>query len=154
MHIVLLLAWLYAATAFLLGFHHTIKHQNPYGLALRFLPLGVFVWGDALVLGAFWSATLPILIWLGDPVLAGLVLSVFWSVRSLGEVVYWLNRQFSVAKREPAKEHLFYRYVKSDAVWFLHQLVWQCVLVISLVGAVYCAVTWQPTVGLGAFSWW
>lgn len=130
----LFFAWTaYCASAIYLGAQQTLQKKNPYGLAFAFLPLGVFVWGDALVLGVFWAGASTVLWWQQDWRLFGLVVSAFWAVRSFGEVVYWLNRQFSVAEREPAEQHILYRWVQSDAVWFLHQLIWQCVLVVSMV---------------------
>lgn len=131
--LVLIVIFFYSLVAAVLGAWQTLSRRNPYGLALPFLPLGVFVWGDALVLGIFWMGVVMVLSWWPDWRLFGLIVSAFWAVRSAGEMVYWLNRQFSVAQREPAEDHFLYRWVHSDAVWFLHQLIWQCVLVGSIV---------------------
>lgn len=128
------LHFLYAMLTFIAGYVKTIKNRNPYGHAFWFLPLGVFVWGDALVFGLFWMiATAGIWLWGSWQVLA-FIYSLFWLIRSLGEVQYWLLVQFSSVKREPAENHVLFPLIKSDAVWFMHQVIWQCVAVLSGVG--------------------
>ncbi len=57
-------------------------------------PLGIYVWGDGLVLGPFW--VLSGMLWLATQLpLLWVVryILLFWLLRSAYEVVYWLNHQ-------------------------------------------------------------
>jgi len=102
----------------------------------RFWPLnaiGGFVWGDATIFGIFWVILSVISLLTKNWFLFELVFVCFWLVRSVGETIYWFLQQFSEAKREPPERIWFYRYIKSDAVWFIFQIWWQCICVISLV---------------------
>lgn len=59
---------------------------------LPLMPLGIFVWGDALVLAPFWmlsSVAFWWLSWLG--IFRWFLL--FYIIREVYEVVYWLNHQ-------------------------------------------------------------
>jgi len=52
----------------------------------------MFVWGDAVIFGLFWTVALIVAWVLKDWYLFLLIVSVFWVVRSLGETIYfsWL----------------------------------------------------------------
>lgn len=71
------------------------KHNGFYGDTFWLFPLGVYVWGDGIVLGAFWffSGFLFLildmsLIWILRYIL------LFWLIRSGYEVMYWFISQF------------------------------------------------------------
>jgi hypothetical protein len=80
--------------------------------------------------------------WLNDWLLFWLIVSVFWAVRSWGETIYWLNQQFSTIERNPPKKHILYPIFHNDSVWFVHQIIWQCVTVISIVVSLYFGRLW------------
>ena len=56
------------------------------------LPFGIYVWGDALVLGPMWLG-LGIVFFFLSPVEIIRVLTGVYGVRSAYEVVYWINHQ-------------------------------------------------------------
>lgn len=102
----------------------------------KFWPLniiGAFVWGDAIIFGPFWIVSSVVSLWLKNWQLFEIIFLCFWLVRSLGETIYWFLQQFSEVKREPPERIWFYRFVKSDAVWFIFQIWWQCITIVSLV---------------------
>lgn len=108
-----------------------------------FLPLGAFVWADAVVFGLFWLLVAGWCLLIGDWLLFFLIGAVFWSVRSLGEMIYWLNQQFSNIDRNPPEKFKFlFKFFPNDSVWFVYQIFWQCVLVISLVVSVKLFSVW------------
>ena len=110
-----------------------VKIDKPY---IRFWPLNViggFVWGDAIIFGTFWLVASILSLCLQNWFLFELIFLCFWLIRSAGETLYWFLQQFSVAKREPPEKIWFYKYIKSDAVWFIFQIWWQCICVVSLV---------------------
>ena len=42
---------------FVKGFYESHKKKNAYGEIFFLGPLGIFVWGDAVVFGTFWALT-------------------------------------------------------------------------------------------------
>ncbi len=119
------------AAVFIIG--GIIKIDKSYK---RFWPLNIiggFVWGDAIVFGTFWLIASILSFCLQNWFLFELIFLCFWLIRSAGETLYWFLQQFSIAKREPPENIWFYRYIKSDAVWFTFQIWWQCICVTSLV---------------------
>ncbi|HOZ03375.1 MAG TPA: hypothetical protein PKX78_02670 [Candidatus Woesebacteria bacterium] len=119
-----------------------VKKQNPFGLTPWMSWLGMFVWGDTLVIAPFWVLAVLVSTIVHDWILFFLIASIFWSVRSLGEMVYWLNEQFAAKKRNPPQTLMGYSLIKSEAIWFVYQVFWQCVLVFSIVSAIYFARIW------------
>lgn len=105
---------------------------------------GVFVWGDALIFSPFWALMSLLALYTNDWLLFWVITSVFWVVRSCGEVLYWFLEQFSGHPRNKAENLLGYGLVKSDAVFFLYQIFWQCVAVISIVISCVLLYQWLP----------
>ncbi len=124
------------------GIQHSIVRKNAFGFAFHFTWLGVFVWGDALILGPFWfvASLLPLLT--NRPVLFGLITSLFWVIRAAGETLYWFLQQFSTLNRNPPENMPGYALVKNDSVWFLYQLFWQCFMVFAGITSIYFASLW------------
>jgi len=120
----------------------TRKKKNVYGVTTYLFFLGAFVWGDMIVLGPFWIIVALISLILNNWYLFLLFLSVFWTIRSLGEMIYWLSEQFAGTKRNPAHIVKLYRFIKSDAIWFMNQLYWQCVFVFSLILSIFFCKMW------------
>lgn len=127
---------------FLKGFHESNKEKNAFETTPFLLPLGIIVWGDAVAFGLFWIIVGIIVLILQDWILFLLIFSVFWVVRSLGETIYWFNQQFSQIVRNPPKTLPFYKYFHNDSIWFVHQIIWQCITVVSVIFSIYFAKLW------------
>lgn len=94
--------------------------------------IGIFVVGDALVIIPFWILLSLICLYLHSWHYFFLGVSLFWVVRAHGEVQYWIHEQFASTHRNDPKNLFGYGLVKSDAIWFLYQIFWQCVTVLAL----------------------
>ena len=132
MSVFLIFFTIYALSAFIFGLKQC-RQQKAYTLTPFLNPLGAFVWGDAVVFGLFWFLSSLVLLLLQDWLLFWLIFSVFWLVRSLGEMIYWFNQQFSTLNRNPAEKLWLYKYFKNDSIWFVYQIFWQCVLVFFVI---------------------
>ena len=128
------------------GIYESIRKKNPYEETPLFFWMGIFVRGDAIVFGLFWFFASTVSYLLDDWALFLLILSVFWVVRSFGETVYWINQQYSDIKRNPPEKLRGYRFFGNDSIWFIYQIVWQCVTVISLIATIYFANLWLITI--------
>ncbi|MBP6989377.1 hypothetical protein KBB48_01215 [Candidatus Shapirobacteria bacterium] len=137
--IVMLVFGLISLLVAIKGGYEIGRKNNPFGEPFVLFWLGIFVWGDALVLGSFWVLVSLICFLLRDWILFWLIISVFWVVRSLGEILYWINQQFSPIIRNPPKNLLGFRFFKNDSIWFIYQIFWQCVLVVSIVTTIHVA---------------
>ena len=129
----------------LVGFAKGLIESNrghSYHNAHIFNLIGAFVWGDTVIFGIFWSIISILSLFLQDIDLFFLVVSIFWAVRSFGEILYWMNQQFSKVVRMKPEKLWFYKYFKNDSVWFIYQIYWQCVLVISIVATIFFANRW------------
>lgn len=118
------------------------KKKSIYGLTNYLFFLGAFVWGDLIILGPFWTIVSFLSLFLNDWYLFLLFISIFWSIRSLGEVIYWLNEQFAPKNRNNPDTLRLYRFVRNDSVWFIYQLFWQCIFVFSLISSIFLAKLW------------
>jgi len=127
---------------FLKGFYETKYKKSAYGPTPLLSILGMFVWGDAVVFGLFWTVSSITTWYLKDWYLFLLIFSVFWIVRSLGETIYWFNQQFSKINRNPPEKLMGYSIFQNDSIWFAYQIVWQCVMVVSIVFTIYFASMW------------
>ena len=118
------------------------RQGKAFTLVWWLFPWGAFVWGDAVVFGLFWAGVLVITYLLQDLLLLGLLTAIFWLVRSLGETIYWFNQQFSTVERNPPEKLPFYSLFKNDSVWFIYQIVWQCVTVMAIFFSVWLFHLW------------
>jgi hypothetical protein len=140
---ILLYSYLLSSLVFFIkSLHETKNKKRVYGSTPYLFFLGAFVWGDMLVLGPFWITAAFFSLILKDWYLFLLIISLFWSVRSLGEIIYWLNEQFAGKNRNPPHTLKFHKLINNDAIWFVYQLFWQCVLVISIISSIYIAKLW------------
>jgi hypothetical protein len=105
-------------------------------------PLGIFVWGDALIFAPFWLLIAASILYFQNWNVGVLIFTIFWTVRSIGETMYWFNQQFSTITRNPPERLKGFHLVQSDAVWYLYQIFWQCIAVISIVGSIYFGAIW------------
>ena len=104
--------------------------------------LGIFVWGDATILGIFWFLTSLICFFLHDWILFLLIISIFWVVRSLGEIIYWINQQFSPINRNPPTNLFGYKLFDNESIWFAYQVFWQCIMIVSIISSIYFTNLW------------
>ena len=131
---------------FIKGLQQSIKKKNPYGATSYFSWLGIFVWGDAIILGPFWFLSSLASYLLKNWFLFLLIISVFWVVRSLGETIYWLNQQFSKTHSHYYEKLTGYRFFKSDAILFIYQVFWQCIFIFSIIFSVYFCKMWLGSI--------
>lgn len=127
---------------FLKSLNETVKKRNAYGLAGYLFFIGIFVWGDAIIISPFWVVASCFSIFLNNWYLFLLFISVFWTVRSLGETIYWFNQQFSTINRNQPEKLRGYCFFKNDSIWFIYQLVYQCLTVTSIITTIYLVNRW------------
>lgn len=117
-----------------------VRNGKAFSETRYLLPLGIFVWGDGVVVGPFWICAALVALFINSWWMFLLLVGIYWIVRGFGEVVYWLNEQFATQHRNKPEHMAFYSLFKSDAVWFVYQLVWQCVVVLAIAFSVYAGV--------------
>ncbi len=90
--------------------------------------LGVFVWGDALILSPFWILSSILFFFMPIQMILRYIL-VFFLLRSLFEVVYWLNHQAVKSEYRPP---LFRRWqqIGTNEAAILYQLINMCQAVV------------------------
>ncbi len=140
----LVVVGVYSFVGFGLGLIKSRK-GNAYGFCYAYYIVGAFVWADAIVFGLFWTLTSLALLILNSWVLTELTFSIFWVVRSLGETIYWFLQQFSTVNRNPPERLHMYHIFKNDAMWFVIQIFWQCITVISILFSLYFGTLWIQT---------
>ena len=121
------------------------KSRNKKGMQIAYplVPIGIFVWADAVPIALFWVVSSVISVVLGDWTLFLLLFSVFWLVRSVGETIYYFNQQFSTVVRQPGKDLPGYKLFNDEyIIWFVYQVVTQLVTVVSIVSSVYLFSLW------------
>lgn len=129
---------------FIKGFTESRNKENAYGLTPYLIFLGIFTWGDAVVFGLFWTFVSLISIFLRDWYLFILVISIFWVVRSIGETIYWFNQQFSIKASTWNKPEslLWHSIFHDDSIWYIYQIIWQCITVVSIIFSIYITKLW------------
>jgi len=116
--------------------------NNPFGRC-HLAVLGSFVWGDAVIFSLFWACLSALtLLFFPNINFFFFCASVFFTVRGLGETVYWLNQQFSKINRNPPENFWIKRIFGGEAVWFVYQITWQVIMVVSIISSVYFSVRW------------
>lgn len=131
----------YAAIGGVIGVRQ-VKRRNSHGLCIPFNPIGAFVWTDAVVFGIFFLGISIVCILLQDFVLFLLILSVFWTVRSIGEQMYWFLEQFTSYHKNPPQTLWTHKFFKGEQTWIVMQIFWQCISVISIIATVYLFSLW------------
>lgn len=129
-------------TICLYAFYQCAKRKNAYGETSLLYPLGMYVWGDAVIFGAFWTGAAVASLILSDWILFLLFVSVFWLVRSVGETIYWFNQQFSTVIRMRPDHYFTHKIFHNDSVWFVFQIMNQCLTVITIITSVYLFHIW------------
>lgn len=141
---IVLIYALISLVVLLKGFYESKNKKNAYGLTPHLAFLGVFAWGDAVVFGAFWIIS-SIISWvLKDWYLFLLIISIFWVVRSLGETIYWFNQQFSskIYEWNRPENLAFHHIFHNDSIWYIYQISWQCITIISTIFSIYFTSLW------------
>ena len=128
---------LFALASTLIGIYQILKKKNNFGTTPWLLPLGIYVWGDSLILGTFWFLVSNFCLLTQNWYLFLLFISSFWFIRSLGETIYWLNQQFSSRNRNPPEKLLGYKIFQDESIWFVYQTFHQCLTVVALITTIY-----------------
>lgn len=119
------------------------NNKNSFGKTPKICDMyGSFVWADQVIFGLFWSLVSLFCIILQDYILFLLIFSVFWLVRSIGETIYWFLQQFHPRGGNEPEKFLMNKIIKGEAMWFVNQIFWQCVTVITLISSVYLFSLW------------
>lgn len=93
-------------------------------------PLGIYVWGDALVLAPFWILSSLIFIFISQVFILKYLL-IFYITRSFFEVIYWLNHQAVKSKFNPPLFRKF-SWIKANESAILYQLIHTCVVIFGV----------------------
>lgn len=127
------------------AYRQCTKKNSSYGKPPKlYMLFGSLVWADHLVFGAFWVIISLFCLMFHDFLLFLLTFSVFWLVRSIGETIYWFFQQFTPRHGNEPEKFIWHRIVKNDSVWFLNQIYWQCITVITIITSVYLFSLWLP----------
>lgn len=140
--IFILIYSLFSFLVALKGFYKSTKRGEVFKLTPYLSWMGIFVWGDAFIIGFFWSLVSLLSYLLQDFLLFLLSASVFWLVRSVGEILYWINEQFAQTHRNEPKNLIAYRFFKNDSIYFVYQIFWQCIAVVSTITTIYLSAIW------------
>lgn len=142
--IIVIIYGLLALLAFFTSFRACYRHKKAYeDTPIYGLLFTAFVQADAVIFGLFWAGASLVTLLLQDWLLFLLILSVFWLVRSIGETQYWFLQQFSPRSgNDPQKFPLFFKIFQNDSVWFVNQIYWQCITVITIISTVYLGYQW------------
>ncbi len=146
MYSVIFLFGLVSFSLFISGFFQSKYRNNSYGSFWPMNIIGAFVWGDAVVFGLFWTLVSLYILVTKEIALFPFVISLFWTIRSFGEVQYWLNHQFTEKEKNklssfPRLKSIFH----NDSVWFVYQIYWQCVMVICVLASLYFGKIWMAS---------
>ncbi len=133
-NIFLVVFFCYSVVALVLGIR---KKKNPFGLVRWFLPIGVFVWIDAVVFGLFFAVVTLFCLLFQQWSLFLLIFSVFWTVRSIGEQIYWFLEQFAHAHRNAPHTLWPKKWFKGEESWIIMQTTWQSLSVIGVITSVW-----------------
>lgn len=109
---------------------HFVKKGGFYTNSHWLVPIGIFVWGDALVIAPFWAVMSIVALWLSPLNILRFVL-LFYAIRAAYEVIYWINHQ--VAQRDyvpPLFQNV--KWLKPNDAAILYQLITMIQVVISL----------------------
>ena len=121
----------FSLAIFFLAFRFS-KKGSFYSDTLPLTLLGIYVWGDGLVLAPFWFSISLIFLIFGIEISALIRFYVlFLGVRSAYEVVYWLLHQSANNTYRPP---LFrsVSWLKAADTAILYQILHTCILVLSL----------------------
>lgn len=113
--------------------HHLTNHRffssPPWPLKV----VGIYIWGDALVVVPLWALFLTLLS--QDATLGTLAITIYYAVRGLGEMIYWIHQQFGSRTYRPY-DFGFSR-LDTHAIYIIYQLLGLAQVVIALTAGAY-----------------
>lgn len=121
-------------------------NKNSYKTTQMLSILGAFVWGDVLIIAPFWFIVSFVSIIANNMYLFLLSFSLFWVIRSFGEMIYWISEQFAVTKRNQPEKLLFHGFLKNTSVWFIYQVFAQCIFVCAVILSIYFSAKWLHSI--------
>ena len=95
---ILLIIGLCALVSTVLGFTNYAEN-NFSGISWPFIWMGIFIWGDAMILGTFLFISCIFLWFKNNSTFTGMLFSAYVFIRSSVEILYNLNAQFSTISR-------------------------------------------------------
>ena len=97
--------------------------------------LGIYVWGDALILAPFWLLSAGLFLFFSQVEVIRYFL-LFLVVRSLYEVLYWITHQ--VAKKD-YRPPLFrsIKWLGANEAAILYQLLHMCLVILGVAALIY-----------------
>ncbi len=116
--------------------------KNFSGIAWPFAPLGIFIWGDAIILGPFLLISALILKHKNNSALTGFWFSLYIAVRSFVEIFYNLSAQFSTTTRPwetSIREYTVHIGKDVNEIFVLGQLLFTIIFIISVYWLIYFA---------------
>jgi hypothetical protein len=128
------------------GWYESSIKKNPYGQYFWLNFWGAFVWADAAILCMFWGIAGFIILYFNNWSLFCLLFSAFWLIRSLGETLYWFLTQFTNLNKDPAEKFFLNKFFPGGAVFFINQMLWQCISIIALLSTIYFAYQWIQSI--------
>lgn len=137
-----ILVAIYSLIAFIKGYRETKIKRNPYGLSKWFNPISAFVWADAVIFGLFFLFVSIFILLIQDFILLLLIFSVFWTVRSIGESVYWFLEQYADNHRNPEHTLWMNKWFPRNSVWIANQIFNQCIAVVGIISSAYLFKLW------------
>lgn len=105
------------------------KNNCFYSLTPWLFPFGIYVWGDGLVLGPFWILASLLFLTLSITQLIHFLL-IFYLIRSIYEIIYWLNHQAAKSNYKPPMPK-FLSFLDSGQSAILYQLVHTCIVIFT-----------------------
>ena len=117
------------------------KHRQFYSDTFWLIPLGIYVWGDGLVLGPFWFLAGFISIFFLDLTQSAILLLLFITIRSFFEIIYWLGHQVG-DKTYQAPLFRQVNWLDAGQGAILYQLLHTSVIIFSLLGLFVVIKTW------------
>lgn len=116
---------------FLLAYRYS-KKGSFYSDTLPLTPLGIYVWGDALILAPFWLVVSSFFLISGvEPSLFLRFYVLFLALRSTYEVIYWLLHQSAKSEYHPPLLRSV-SWLKAQEIAILYQLFHTCIILLSL----------------------
>ena len=127
--------------AFILGLINTLS-GNFNQVVWLLCPIGIFVWGDAIILGPFLAIS-SIYLWIKNrPNISGMFISLYVGIRAFIEVLYNLSAQFTTTSRpwdpywQDTRVTHFFGIVETNV---LAQVIFTVVIII----AVFCFIVYM-----------
>lgn len=100
-----------------------------YSDVFMLVPLGIYVWGDALVLAPFWMVSSLLFLFISTEMIVKYLL-FFVMARSFFELIYWLNHQSANSDFNPPLFRKL-KWIKPKESAILYQLMHMCVVIFT-----------------------